>query len=1362
MTMFKKWVLAALCAAGGGACSAPGTNESTPPLTERKASVETGGAAGPAVLLKDLGERKRGGVAYVPASIVAAGSTLFFSAYTDTTWQEMWRSDGTTQGTWLLHEFVPGYETGYFGEYFHLRGLTYFMGNDLVHGREMWRTDGTPEGTFLLADICPGPDDSSASGFAESRGQLIFRVRRCGGSSYQLWRSDGTPEGTVRADPSREWTEGYIQAFTTLGEAVYFIGPEPRQPHHPRLWRMDASETSAEMIDTSPRITRDGQGTPLVRWGDSLFFASGGELWKSDGSPAGTVRVKTIPTRPTNMAIDLLTPARDGVYFAANDGVSGLALWRSDGTEAGTVLVADLDPYDQGSDPSSTYIFESLIPVGDKLFFTYGRPYSSTRTLYVTDGTARGTVNLREFSGTSASTIKDPRALNNRLYFIAYDNTLGYELWSSDGTMGGTRALGDFFPKNDPWVGPNPHSLTVMDDSLYFAGPYEGQNVLWKSRGLAGETAPLGAELKPTLSSDATRFTQLGDDLYFVTYEERIQNQLWRGDGTAAGTLPIFQMATRDYFFDDPGPTQLTVMNDAVYFGYFNHQRSGLAMARGDQVTGLGSAQLDFEAGFPVPLVAHQGTLYFAGRTDAEGTELWKTDGTSEGTQMVKDLYPVSNYSSRPRGFTPLGDAVYFTASTTEGSGLWRTNGTEAGTWRVKSLALGCVNSSSSRQPAVSFTEHGGLLYFAATNGSGCELWRTDGTETGTTLVKDLTPGADYSEPRFLTSFGGFLYFVATEATSGRELWRTDGTEAGTTLVTDLAPGSASSSPTSLAVLGGWLYFIADDGLSGRELWRTDGTPEGTTRITDANPGKGHGLSAQVLFPLPDEGLLLFTADDGSHGMELWKSDGTPAGTGLLQEIAPGALGSTPSNFARYKDSVVFTAEDGVHGREPWLLERAKLTNTTPPTISCPLLPVTAEALQHRGAPVRFAATATDDTTASPAITYSTPPGGFFPLGETRVTATARDDAGLTATCTFTVLVRDTTPPQVVCPSSATVEAMSEKGALLSFPSPRVSDAVTATPLVTLSHASGGTFPQGSTSVKVTATDEAGNHNACSFTVTVRDTTASVVACPADQFAEATRPEGAYVTYPEATATDAASHPQVTHDWPSGGLFPPGTTRVTATATDGANNLSSCTFSVTVRDTTAPSLTCPGPLQAEATGPEGARLDFSPPTAADVVSRVETHSSHSSGDVFPLGETLVQAQARDAAGNETRCAFTVQVRDTTAPRLTCPENIHLSTRTREPVAVELPGPQATDLVTEALVLESSTPSGSLFPPGVTPVELSARDAAGNVARCTYTVTVQPGSHGGCGATPGAGTTGGMGLASLVLLALARRRGPRSA
>jgi ELWxxDGT repeat protein len=262
--------------------------------------------------------------------------------------------------------------------------------------------------------------------------------------------------------------------------------------------------------------------------------------------------------------------------------------------------------------------------------------------------------------------------------------------------------------------------------------------------------------------------------------------------------------------------------------------------------------------------------------------------------------------------FTPVGQILYFQAyDGINGYELWKSDGTASGTVMVKDINSGSGSSSPSQLTAV-----GNTLYFRANDGAnGDELWKSDGTVSGTMMVKDIDSGSGSSSPASLTAVGNTLYFQANDGNNGYELWKSDGTAAGTVLVKDINSGSSSSNPSQLTAVGNTLYFQANDGDNGAELWKSDGTASGTVLVKDIYNGYS-GSSAYGLTPYGND--LYFIANDGVYGYELWKSDGTASGTVLVKDINVAGGWSTPAYLTFVGNTLYFRANDGANGDELW------------------------------------------------------------------------------------------------------------------------------------------------------------------------------------------------------------------------------------------------------------------------------------------------------------------------------------------------------------------------------------------------------------------------------------------------------------
>jgi len=337
-------------------------------------------------------------------------------------------------------------------------------------------------------------------------------------------------------------------------------------------------------------------------------------------------------------------------------------------------------------------------------------------------------------------------------------------------------------------------------------------------------------------------------------------------------------------------------------------------------------------------VILYMGKLFFTGINAANGKELWVSDATAPGTFLVKDI-EVGSGSSVPRNFFVFNGALYFFANTTaNGVELWKSNGTESGTVLVEDINPGAASSWALGAGFLT-NQDSTILYFLANNGAnGTELWKTDGTEPGTMIVKDINPGPASSKPLFNSfsyiGFGSDIIFSADDGTLGAELWKSNGTDVGTVLLKDIYTDFLSSSPGSFLFFNSKLYFVADAPGYGRELWVTDGTTAGTTLVKDIDPGI-FSSNPNLFLSVFIGGKFYFTARTQAEGVELWSSDGTSGGTQILKDINPGPANGFPLilinflNLSSFQDArgnlyggkIFLSANDGTHGNELWITD---------------------------------------------------------------------------------------------------------------------------------------------------------------------------------------------------------------------------------------------------------------------------------------------------------------------------------------------------------------------------------------------------------------------------------------------------------
>ena len=613
-----------------------------------------------------------------------------------------------------------------------------------------------------------------------------------------------------------------------------------------------------------------------------------------------------------NQGITEVTPIAEHngtIYFADDRDGLGAELWKTtDPTLNDAELVADINPGALGSNPSA-FAF-----AGDTLVFVVRNTLSGETELWKSDGTAEGTTLLRGgWDSSDYSSLQAFTAIGDRLYFSANDGEHGLELWTSDGTADGTAMVADIAAGSSS---SSPYDPTAVGDTLYFrAREYEHGTELWKSDGTADGTVLVKDIYAGSGSSYLGNITAIGDTLYFSADDGEHGRELWTSDGTADGTVLVKDIYAGSSIYSGPNssyPGYMTAVGDTLYFLADDGEH-------GDELwTSDGTADgtvlvKDIYAGSssssPDDLTAIGETLYFSANDGEHGDELWKSDGTADGTVMVADIRDGSS-SSSPDDLTAVGDALYFSANDGEhGDELWTSDGTADGTVLVKDIRDGYSGSYLSDLTAV-----GDTLYFRANDGEhGWELWTSDGTADGTVMVADIVAGSSSSYPYNLTAVGDTLYFRAQDEVGSR-LWVASGTTVAQTPVS-IPTGNCIQEDVSCVVFGDTLYFQANDGEHGNELWKSDGTTDGTVMVKDIRDGSGSS-DLSDLTVVGD--TLYFSAYDGEHGNELWKSDGTADGTVLVKDIRDGSSSSSPDNLAAVGDTLYFWANDGEHGDELW------------------------------------------------------------------------------------------------------------------------------------------------------------------------------------------------------------------------------------------------------------------------------------------------------------------------------------------------------------------------------------------------------------------------------------------------------------
>lgn len=656
------------------------------------------------------------------------------------------------------------------------------------------------------------------------------------------------------------------------------------------LWRTDGTPSGTVRLEAY----QNWSPSPFYVLGDRLLFLAshpdyGTELWITDGTPGNAAPVGDLFPGPFDGNIANLTLAGDYLYFTAYDDVNQTELWRTDGTPAGTLRLTGPD---LGLD---VIIPHRLIDVDGTLFF-FGQTSSGGNLLLKSNGTPAGTVLIKEADG---SAFDGSMYVTGGLLYIA-----GRHIWRSDGTSDGTYVIHTF---------PDTHALEMgiaADTKLY----------------LFQRDAVYRYELVQVVGDAVTQVTELpgfwgrmgtaGDRLFFVGIDSAHGDELWTSNGTAAGTNLV-----KDISPGDAGSMieTLVAVGDEVYFGADTSRDPWRRpLWRSD---GTASGTVEVALGLPAgvnpraeAVAEFDGRVLFAAADPDHGREPWMTQAGGAGAAFLADLNLLDTLSSMPKAFNFVDDTLYFWTT----AGLWRSDGSAPGT---ALLVANIPDHRVVRQNEDEFGQAGKHLYFLIDDypSNMVELWRTDGTPAGTLLVKVTAPMYRQEPVAQMAEVNGLLYFARfAQERHRKELWRSDGTPAGTSYIATpngIPDPAESSEIAEITGAGALIYFVATDGLNGVELWCSDGTTAGTMMVKDIHPGPT-GSDPTHLTAYGDR--VYFFANDGTHGYELWRSDGTADGTVLAADVRRGAISSEPAELTAFQGALYFTAHDGMSGREMW------------------------------------------------------------------------------------------------------------------------------------------------------------------------------------------------------------------------------------------------------------------------------------------------------------------------------------------------------------------------------------------------------------------------------------------------------------
>jgi ELWxxDGT repeat protein len=722
-------------------------------------------------------------------------------------------------------------------------GTKIYFSAEINNDRELYVKDDLTTKPRLVKNINTNNESiSSASFFKDFNGTLLFTAASNTVGNYyrQLWRSDGTNNGT------------YL---------VKIINPN----------------YDANIVD------------PVIL-NNKMFFISSvnnsNDLWVTDGTDTGTKIVKKInPTGNSNAMHPFVF--NNLIYFLASDGITGNELWKSDGTELGTSQVLDLNvgSYSTG--------FTKPIIYNNKIYFM-GSNHLNQQGLWSYDGTQTQLIKSLPDSNSFEAVI-----FQNKIFFTTYGSN-GLHLWQSDGTTGNTTPL--LSNPSTTILAPG-EPLRVINNKLFFSvfeAPF--MSAIWSSEGTAQSTVSLSSYIPQLANTILVKVSS--DNKYLIFRKNNNPQEFYITDGTISGTKLIPDI-NLNYNYSAYSLNALDYNNLVVLNG--ENKKNGVELFTYNWLTNSSTLLDDINHKFSSDIngsASLNNNLIYFGNTFKEGMELFFSDGTINNTSILKDLNP-GDYSTVWSGENNIlfknGNKLYFRCSVGSGFEPCVTDGTAQGTYMIKDLSPYSPGPLAVDPFFMALNDN--VTLFLADDGTVSirGLWRTDGSSVGTYKIHDVrivNAGTYYGNNQY-ANFNGKVYFTGADSNNLYSIWETDGTPAGTTIFRTFYNSLGGNEiPRILNTVNNKLVIVVNDktpnGQYFQDFWSTDGTsPTSMVKFAryrkHAEYDSGVNVSNTIVF---NNKLYFYTwIFDGSYPTDAYKiyiTDGTVGGTTLFSSIIPG------------------------------------------------------------------------------------------------------------------------------------------------------------------------------------------------------------------------------------------------------------------------------------------------------------------------------------------------------------------------------------------------------------------------------------------------------------------------------------------
>jgi ELWxxDGT repeat protein len=793
--------------------------------------------------------------------------------------KELWASDGTDSGTMLIKDIRVGAGNSSPNGFFEFKSNLYFSAFD-GSSSDLWTSDGTVTGTTLV-DLFPGQNEGlqnpiELGGVIYMRGRdVLFRDGEIVVNNLISW--DGVTAKSIHAELSDDGSilsemvilngkllftmrlssdntndvTNEVAAQNNVGSELYNYDPTTNT-----FTLLKDITLGAKLNTFSNEYRANGSSiSNLTTLGTKVYFEAVNELWETDGTAAGTIKVAAATTAGISNVAKFYSWS-DKIFFEGDDG-SGDQLWVYDPTLNTVTNISNISGSNTNHDPSDYTAFNGF------LYYRGEDANDSDGHLFRTDGTSVEQID---------STIKDVDDLvvfDNKIYFEGNDYVLGKELYVFDPATANLDIVKEI--NIDKTINANPSGMFAFSDRIYFGAEdasgksTDGKDLgkeLWASDGTDSGTMLIKDIRVGAGNSSPNGFFEFKSKLYFSAFDGS-SSDLWTSDGTATGTTLV------DLF-----PGQNEGLQNPIELGGVIYMRGRDVLFRDGEIVvnnliswdGVTAksihAELSDDGSILSEMVILNGKLLFTMRLSSDntndvtnevaaqnnvGSELYNYDPTTNTFTLLKDITlgaKLNTFSNEYRAngssisnLTTLGTKVYFEAV----NELWETDGTAAGTIKVAAAKTAGISN------VTKFYSWSDKIFFEGDDGSGDQLWVYDPTLNTVTNISNISGSNTNHDPSDYTAYNGFLYYRGEDANdSDGHLFRTDGTS-----VEQM--DSTIKDVDDLVVMNSKLYFEGDDGVTGNELYVFESATASVSNVTFRN--------AITIYPNPSSSFVKVKGD---------------------------------------------------------------------------------------------------------------------------------------------------------------------------------------------------------------------------------------------------------------------------------------------------------------------------------------------------------------------------------------------------------------------------------------------------------------------------------------------------------------------